>query len=851
MSQTNVLRSGAPLLLLCVAFLCGSIGITHAQENIMPQIPPSLAECYNTSYFMNRQNRLPATIETLISLIEKVENTPNYNHDMRTLAVALLQRFRQDGIQRAYGVAESPGVIPYSPTGFQFPKFRILLSRLIPGNAFTFPNSTLTREERCSLHFMLSSSLDLRVRGDEGQVCNRLSQYRAQRLRRSVNRERNGGMIGDVEMLESLNAKAQKQGFNKKGAYNAFDNDWGWTNTGNSNNNQISQCPVENGVIWTPWGTVSAGTLLAGVATGLQQQSVQLRTLLALSSRNNGYTNLPQTATVNVDNRWAATLAGDLAEVALVQVPFTSTDTASVGANGAWNSTVMPEWYFLTQRQNFEMTDAEIRGGLDGLIIAMNIVSWRNQASNMKLSQLLRMYYSTNGVLNSGIMACNRKSNFNQYASGTAMLGQTSAFAQVLDREMQLGVTLQPANIAQFSQSAVAALQNYVPNSLNDVTCSVSSSANGVSNAITPMTNIYVFLDTTWQYSNIVDYLNYILQRINVNPYASSVTLLAANDGSVIVNTTNYLFDVYQNWNVTLQSQFNTGFNLPNVLKAVQNLSQAYMIAEQTNSSVGGRSLIALMMPYSTVQVSASDSSYATTQLQYIYEQIPDLHFIYYTSGQINRFAPYVRDPSQDLFTLNTGNTASSSSAPVVSRINQIPRRLINPRCGSTWSTPSWGTDQLAQYLSPNGTNFYRMMPNYFFGAGSNRNVAIQSTSGVQFIICTSRTVPLPTQSNATNYNGASSDINCATIGNGFSYDLSNACNGYSYINQCPPLYLSVQAPATIQSTVSCNDNACQTPNQARYVVAVTNLGCYSGVAGLFASFVTVALAYFLREALQ
>lgn len=428
----------------------------------MPQIPPSLAECYNTSYFMNRQNRLPATIETLISLIEKVENTPTYNHDMRTLAVALLQRFRQDGIQRAYGVAEAPGLMPYSPTGFQFPKFRILLSRLIPGNAFNFPNNTLTREERCSLHFMISSSLDLRVRGDEGQVCNRLSQYRAQRLRRSANLERSGGLIGDVEVLESLNVKAQKRGLKQKGAYNTLDYDWGWTNTGNSNNNQISQCPVENGVIWTPWGTVAAGALLAGVATGLQQQTVQLRTLLALSSRNNGYTNLPQTATVNVDNRWAATLAGDLAEVALVQVPFTSTETASVGANGAWNSTVMPEWYFLTQRQNFEMTDAEIRGGLDGLIIAKNIVAWRNQASNMKLSQLLRMYYSTNGVLNSGIMACNRNSNFNTYAPSNEMVMQTSAFSQVLDREMQLGVTLSPTNIAQFSQSAAAALQNYV-----------------------------------------------------------------------------------------------------------------------------------------------------------------------------------------------------------------------------------------------------------------------------------------------------------------------------------------------------------------------------------------------------
>ncbi|XP_020715547.1 uncharacterized protein LOC101457811 isoform X3 [Ceratitis capitata] len=850
MVEANVLRNVAPLLLITVAFLCCSIGNTSAQENIMPQIPPSLEECYNTSYFMNRQNRLPATIDTLISLIEKVENTATYVHDIRTLSVALLQRFRQDGIQRAYGVAESPGVIPYSPTGFQFPKFRILLSRLIPGNAFTFPNSTLTREERCSLHFMLSSSIDMRVRGDEGSVCSRLSQYRSQRLRRSANNlQRNNELIGDVEMLESWNAKAQKRGLKQKGAYSDYD--WGWTNTGSSNNNQVSQCPVENGVIWTPWGTVSAGALLAGVATGLQQQSVQLRTLLALSSRNNGYTNLPQTATVSVDNRWAATLAGDLAEVALVQVPFTTTETASVGANGAWNSTVMPKWYFLMQRQNFEMTDAEIRGGLDGLIIAMNIASWRSQASSMKLSQLLRMYYSTNGVLNSGIMACNRKSYFNNLVQNDqTMVAQTSAFAQVLDREMQLGVTLSATSIAQFAQSAASALETYVPNSLNDVTCSVSSSANGISNVITPMTNIYVFLDTTWQYSTIVDYVNYILQRINVNPYASSLTLIAANDGSIIVNTTNNINDLYQGWNVTTQAQYTQGFSLPTVLQTVQNLTQTYMNAEKTNSTVGGRSLIALMIPYSTAQVSSSDSTYSTTQLQFIYEQIPDLHFIYYTSGQINRFATFVRNPSQDLFTLNSGSTAASSSAPVVSRIIQIPRTLINPRCGSNWYTPSWGTDQLAQYLYPNGTNFYRMVPNYFYGTGSGRTVSIQSTSGTQFIICTSRYVTLPTQNNATNYNGASSDITCTTIGSGFTYDLSSACNGYSYISQCPPFYLSVQAPTTM-SSVSCTDNACQAPNQARYVISVTNMGCYSGVAGLFASFVTIVLAYFLREVLQ
>lgn len=464
------------LLGLLALYLCFSIDLTQAQENAQLQIPPSLVECYNTSYFMDRANRLPSNIETLITLIEKVENSYGFNQNMRQLAVSLIHRFRQDGIQRAPGVPNIPGVIPYSPIGFQFPKFRILLQRLIPGNALNFPNSTLTREERCSLHFMLSSSFDTRVRGDENQVCSNLAQYRAQRLPRSPRAPRQNNFIADVEVMDSIQSAAAKrgaplqaaQGFNTNAKsldyeFGYADYGWGYNGNNNGNTNTMSQCPVENGVIRTQWGTVTAGTLIAGIAAGLEKRSVSLRTLLSLSSRRNGYQNLPQVATVSVDSRWAATLAGDLAEVALLQVPFSPTEQATVGATGGWNSTVMPKWYFLKQRQNLEATDAEIRGAIDGLILALNVEQWNNQVSNLKLSQLLRMYYSLDGVMGSGIMACNRMQTFQAIANyQQTLLAQTSAFAQVLEPEMQLVVTLSQASIANFSLSATNALINYL-----------------------------------------------------------------------------------------------------------------------------------------------------------------------------------------------------------------------------------------------------------------------------------------------------------------------------------------------------------------------------------------------------
>lgn len=187
--------------------------------------------------------------------------------------------------------------------------------------------------------------------------------------------------------------------------------------------------------------------LVVGVA-GIDQQNVPIQNLLAIS-RVRGQQRARQTNVPTVDNRWATTLSGDLAEVALLQGPMLP--QVAVGALGSWNSSFVPRWYFLLQRDRFEMTDAEIRGGLDGLILAMNVVNYRNQASSMRLSQLLDMYYSQRGVFTSNVRACNRRALFTEVAPVAQMEAQTTAFGLVLDREMQLRVTLSDVAIQTVS----------------------------------------------------------------------------------------------------------------------------------------------------------------------------------------------------------------------------------------------------------------------------------------------------------------------------------------------------------------------------------------------------------------
>lgn len=177
------------------------------------------------------------------------------------------------------------------------------------------------------------------------------------------------------------------------------------------------------------------------------------------SNRWGGNGNRPPVQ-LSVDNRWAATLSGDLAEVTLLQGPMGR--EMSVGAAGAWNSTTVPHWYFLSQRERLEMTDAEIRGGIDGLAIGLNVADWRRDISQLRLSQLLDMYYSNHGILSTKFRSCNRRELFNENVQPQQLQAQAIAFSTVLDREMQLRYTLNSKNIEQFSSASAETLVNYI-----------------------------------------------------------------------------------------------------------------------------------------------------------------------------------------------------------------------------------------------------------------------------------------------------------------------------------------------------------------------------------------------------
>lgn len=855
-------------LILLFATTCIAQEITS--PNAMPRVSPALQECYRRRELFERDNRLPMTPNMLIELIRKVEDSPGFTLNIQQLATSLLHRFKQDGIIPAntgVNINDQDDILQFSANGFNFPKHRVVLGRLIPGNANSFPNASLTIQEQCALHFMLSTSIETQVRGDEGQRCGQLAQYRSVRIPRDTE---------DVEMMKTPEmASARKRLLQKFGKYQNEDaeapaddpvddpevaNDEeaaegddlaAEQNTGlvDVASNAISQCPVENGVLQSPWGSFAGGTVMAGVAAGLERQQVMVRDLIG-EDHMGQYRSARQSG-IAVDNRFAATLSGDIAEAVLRQAP----SVIQVGAGGVWNNSAVPRWYFLSQRERLEMTDAEIRGGIDGLVLGTNILQWRDRTQNLRLSQVLDMYFSQRGIFGmtndeTAIRACNRRNLFPDVAPMPRLRDQSFAFTTVLDGEMQNSVTLTPNATARISAQASDALQMYITNTLNDLTCAGTATVPNDDTIWRAATDIYIFVDMSWLFRDIQTMIGHLLNNLDVGRFGSTYTIMNANDGTVVVNTTNQLADLYVRWNQSEHDRHPMGLNLPNVLREMRTHSTNLLNFERAAVSMGGRSLIALVLPQ-TANVNEEHTNFAVEQLRIFREDIPDLRFIYWAGGSPNRFERFVREPARDLYPLRIdlqgigGDSIQTVAFPVIHRIQQEPRRIINHRCGANWQAEGQAGNSVSiQFVEPRGISFYRLHPNYFFHSGDNRRIRIHGAGFSSITVCQSRQVERPRQ-NATNTQQG--EVTCQNVNTDtVEINLSNACDGQRMIHHCQPLFISVEGTRVHDGqNLRCTERDCRFPDNARFEIITDNLGCFNSVGKIIASVVLVLASIF------
>ncbi|GLV43133.1 uncharacterized protein CBL_14188 [Carabus blaptoides fortunei] len=661
------------------------------------------------------------------------------------LAVNLLHRFRQDGIRKANLSPNSNRItIPFSPTGDEYSKFRIVLNKLIPGNALQFPSETMSRAERCTLHQMLSTTIEKIVRGDEDKMCGRTARY-VRRMSRAI--------PNDAELLEDFTLRSGSEN-------GRVQNPNTETDIITRSNNDISRCPIETGVIYTRWGAVSAGNLIAGIAAGSEPQDIDMKQL-----------GIESTGILN--NLWGATVAGDVAEAAYL----TKGPRTALGADGGWNSVQIPQRYYLKDIDGEYMTKAEIRGDLDGLILGKKIQEWKS--SSLKLSQLLDMYYSHRGTFDQDIKACRRGELYKQFVQIDRLKDQSYNFALALRNIKMIDVSLDLNDLRDYVFEAAEKLDTAIP-ALNDVAC-----INDVDENRIAATDLMIFLDCTWDFNTIYPALSYLLDNIDINPYNSNFTIINAQSGSIIVNRTNSILNFHLEFNETEYQAQPRGFDFNKVLHQTEYFTRDKMREERNRQDPGGKSMLTLFISQTTNF--GSNKDYIITRIEEHFKvYFPDLRFLALTSGSTSEFENIVKDVSRDAFQLpqsTDGNTIMQPVSQLAKRIKEIPRRIISAKCGEDW-IENGSEKQLDQYIEQGNVNYYRIHPNYFFGPGE-RKLKVKGYGNGPLTVCYARDNEYPRSSG--NNTGAATTGNCKKItSEEFSIELNDACTdaGFRFFKQ-------------------------------------------------------------------
>ncbi|KAL3290173.1 hypothetical protein HHI36_023534 [Cryptolaemus montrouzieri] len=763
------------LFLILTSILCLA-SLSSAQTNAGSSVAPNLIKCYNNSAILQKDNRLPATVETLISLIRKIEDKTPYSSN-RELAAQIIQSFRQDGIIKSTsGGMPSKYGIPFSPKEWNSYRNKVLLKKVLPRSP-DLDTSVLTDLEQCSLHYILSKSVEYRTRGDEQNVCNQLGKYRMRQRRH----------LSAAEQVEQFGAESES----------------------------LSACPVELGVVNTKWGAISPGSLLSGIASGFNAQQIPVNGSL-------------------LDSRFGATIVGDLAEAALYQISHIGSVAVEVGAEGNWNCTLEPKWYFVRKNQYLQLTDAEIRGGLDGLYLASSMDKIRKNYQDIKISQIIDLYYSPRGVYDNSLRACNRKVLETSFINTQKLIDQTSYFEVLLDPVATLDSSIDPQKYKELAALAVNSFNKYLPGNLNDPVCSEENTT-----VVRVSSDLVIFVDMGFEYRFIQPIISYLLDNIDVNRYDTKYSIVNAKTGETLVNSSTSILDFHQLFNQSVKYRMQQGVDFALTLETIESLS-LWKMNNKTNS--GGSSSVYLLMAQSGPSDNQND--FASQKTEEMKKKYPDTRILILGVGQKTDYKNYVINYDYDVFILpdtSSSNSIGSEAAlklkinEIIDRIKEVPRSVINPSCGADFDFKDKSTINLVQYVEPGGQNIYKISPNYFYKYGDNAVLKVRGQGYGSLTICTMRVLK--------NFNPSSNSPDCKTLNSDeYSHDIKGYCDGS--FSDCDPIYIYVGGG---NSYYRCSDAGCRFPDNIKFTISLENVECTSSAVKFASSFLVILALLFAQ----
>ncbi|KAL1492995.1 hypothetical protein ABEB36_011142 [Hypothenemus hampei] len=482
----------------------------------------------------------------------------------------------------------------------------------------------------------------------------------------------------------------------------------------------------------------------------------------------------------DVDSILFATITGDLGEV-LVNQPY---EHPNIANQGYWNDTFLPRTFYLGS-QEWDLTEAEIIGGIDAAIIGKKILT-----NTMRLSQLLDMYYSEKGH-QLEFKVTNRSKSLNYLLDNTNLPNQIYGSTKLLlPIRGNYHFTLSDSYIQQLSELHATLYKNTAKSIANkyDNTEYINEKR------LRANLEVIIILDGTFDSYSTQQMLYTLFEAIDVSYYGSQVGIINGQTGTWITNVTSEIFQIYRSfqtldregtWPVTLS----LGRSLETALAYYQNRTRIDCTTKALRPF--GQALVVF---HKDGRLTTADKTRTSRSVETIKQTYPQITIVYVSEdvdGNLKKLSQ-----NEDDSIVKSSTNAHSTVTSIIEKLSVIPASLIKFYCNQL--------DVLFHhYLTPGKENFFQIHREYIKRGYINTKFINKDYGDLSICFFTSRT--------------AENNRECQrlTVNSEISFNSGRLCTPDSTCD----LQYSLTANT---SRMKCADLNCRYPDQVLVVITYT-----------------------------
>lgn len=741
-------------------------------------------ECYDRKdekELINGQvSPIPNSLETFISIVERLEE----RYSMEKILRSFIARFRYDDLLLRY--VEAGNQYEFVTRGdFKAKTAHEMLQDLF-GNGVVneVRNTDLSSDERCALYFMISHTVNDSVT--------------------PMNRD-------EEEIIEAVGSTPD-----------------------------TLKHPREQGVVNLNGKTQHAfalGKVLLGILAGLQDSEKTVGADAIYQKRKGSGSQKDYLKDLQINVLHGVTIS-DVVAVTIQYIKDAGRQNFENAflPNGYWDDSVCPTKYILEDNNGCYATSSLVRGAIDGLYLGKKIKTLRETNQEIRLSQVLRVYYNPKIAMSdsslSEITWCNRHPFFTSVQN--EIIDQAVAYYQLYASLLDLSAHDQSSIKNQISQ-VVASISTYTRTIFDEVTDESGECGRGSPSKVceTPR-NLTAVLDMKGE-KNGGEMQSQIIGNLSVgfhmSPSSSSAAVysnLRSTDGSKLhsINISDIsgcascaikYFGVFDSVPTSIVNEVE-------VFRGLNRTLDRDDLPDHSDSEAGVPSKVVIYFNYGNPS--------NTHDLRRAINDFRNQHSgskIFAVGSRKEALSPFVDDAGSDIYTQDVTTTLKS----LQDKVCKVPALFQYENCYKN-SRSDEEAHVYRGFVTPNHMQYWAMYPRYFL-----KSFKIQMTFATmsgQIRVCFTRNYD-------EMYGTRQSNMKCqnADAGKPVVFDESNPCKKYNVYN-CRPFYFSIEGLNVPDK--KCTDKKCRTPNQIEFEFKHTGISCNRGIS--FASMpMTLVVALF------